>query len=224
MRAFRLLLLGAAVAVAPACSSAPKPVPGPSEPVASPAAANEKLGGTWLLSIERGGNSTDHSLHLQLTAGELAGSLTGPDGNSREVSQVALAGDKVTWEIAGQNGMAQRFEGKLTGASSMEGSIKLVRTQKGSGKGGGGQRGGGSGGSSGSDSGDSSGSSSGDGTAASDGGGSTSGGSGSSGRGGRGGRGRGGRSGGSGTTVTWKAYKTVELPAVPEPAPAKPGL
>jgi hypothetical protein len=221
-----LFLIGAAAGLAAACSSTPKPQPEKSEPVASPAVANEKLGGTWLLSIQRGGQSTDHSLHLQLTAGELVGSLTGPDGNSREVGKVALAGDKVTWEIgsSSQGGMVQRFEGKLTGASSMEGSIKMVRADR-SGKKGGGQRGGGgSSGSSGSDSGDSSGSSSGDGTAPSDGGGTSSGGSGS-GRGGRGGHGRGGgRGGSSGTTVTWRAYKIVELPAIPAPTPAKAGL
>jgi hypothetical protein len=154
------------------------------------------------------------------------GSLTSPDGNSREVGRVALAGEKVSWEIGSgsQGGMVQRFEGKLTGASSMEGSIKIVRADR-SGKKGSGQRGGGgSSGSSGSDSGDSSGSSSGDGTAPSDGGGTTSGGSGYSGRGGRGGHGRGGRGGGGfGTTVTWRAYKTVELPAIPAPTPAKAG-
>jgi hypothetical protein len=214
-----LCLISAATLMAVACSSTPKPDPAKSEPVASPAAANEKLGGYWLLSMQRGGQSTDHSLHIALTAGELVGSLTSPDGNSREITKVALAGDKVTWEIASssQNGMVQRYEGKLTGASSMEGSIKMVRAQRGSRKGGGGQ----GSGSSGSDSGDSSGSS-GDGTAPSDGGGSSSGGSGGySGHGGRGGHGRGGRGGSGGTTVTWRAYKSVELPAIPAPTPSK---
>ena len=225
MRGPHFLLIGA-TALAMACSSTPKPDPGAAktEPPASPAVANEKLGGTWLLAIKRGGSSADHSLHFQLTAGELVGSLTGPDGNSREVAKVALAGDKVSWEIgsSSQGGMVQRFEGKMTGASSMEGSIKLVRTQGGSRKGGGGTRGGGGGsGSSGTDSGDSSGSS-GEGSAPSDGGGSGSGGSGgTSGRGGRGGHGRGGRGGTGGTTVTWRAYKTVEPPAIPAPTPSK---
>ena len=134
MRSRLLFLLVAALVLTAACSSTPKPDPAAakSEPVASPAVANEKLGGFWLLSVQRGGQSTDHSLHIQLTAGELAGSLTGPDGNSRDVSNVALAGDKVSWEIGSgsQGGMVQRFEGKLTGASSMEGSIKLARSQK----------------------------------------------------------------------------------------------
>jgi len=206
-----------------ACASNPKPDPARSEPVATPAAANEKLGGYWLLSMLRSGQSTDHSLHIQLTEGELVGSLTGPDGISRDVTKVALAGDKVTWEIASstQNGMVQRFEGKLTGASSMEGSIKMVRAQRGQRRGGG--QGSGSSGSSGSDSGDSSGSSSsGDGGSSSDGGSGSSGG-GYSGRGhGRGGHGS--RGGSGGTTVTWKAYKSVEPPPLPTAAPSKAGL
>jgi len=220
MRSWFLLPLVAAAVFAPACSSTPRPEPGTTEPPLSPAVANEKLGGYWLLSVQRGGQSVDHSLHLQLTAGELVGSLTGPDGNSREVTKVALAGDKVSWEIgsSSQGGMVQRFEGKLTGASSMEGSIKMVRAQRGS------RKAGGSSGSSGSDSGDGSGSSSGDGTAPSDGGGSASGGSsGSSGHGGRGGHGRAGRGGSGGTTVTWRAFKSVEPQPQTTPAPSKAG-
>jgi hypothetical protein len=213
------VLLGAAVLTA--CSSAPPPAPAEeTEPALSPAAANEKLGGFWLLSVERGGQSIDHSLHIELTAGELVGSLTGPDGNSRELSRVVLAGNKVSWEIgsSSQGGAVQKYEGKLTGPSSMEGSVKWVRGQGGARRGGGHRGGNGSG-----DSGDGSGSSSGEGTAPADeGGGGSSGYSGHAGHGGRGFHGgRGGR--GGGTTVTWRAYKSVEPPPQATPPPPKPG-
>ena len=168
--------------------------------------AAEKLGGFWLFSIERGGQSTDHSLHISLTAGELVGSLTGPDGNAREISSIALRGDKVSWEIAGESS-SQKFEGTLKSASSMEGTIRFARSRSG-------QRGR-SGGSSGGQSGDEGGST----TAPDDGQAPAGAGGGYGGRsGGRGSRGRSGRSGGSASKITWKAFKTVEPAPTVEPA------
>jgi len=210
---FRHLPLLLAGSLLPAgCSSAPAPAPAPhaEAPSASPAAAAEKLGGFWLFSIERGGQSIDHSLHIALTAGEIVGSLTGPDGNAREISKITLKGDKVSWEIEGQ-GATQKFEGTLKSASSMEGTIKMSRGSRG------GQRGG-SGGSGSGQSGDD-----GSGTPPPGEGRPSGGGGGYGGRsgGGRGGRGGGGR-GGSAPQATWKAFKSVEPPSEATPAPAKP--
>lgn len=214
MRHQRLPLLLAASLLRVSCSSAPAPAPPASSaasqadgPAASPAEAGAKLSGFWLVSVARGGQSLDHSLHIQLTEGLLVGSLSGADGNSHEVSKIALKGDKVSWEVAGER-MAQRFEGTLKG-SSMEGKIKMVRSSrsgsKGQGKGGGqsGDDGGG----------DTSASPPAEGQTPSSG-------SGGGGRGGRGGRGRGGR---AGTTpdATWKAFKSVEPPAETTPVPVK---
>jgi hypothetical protein len=211
---FRHLPLLLATSLLPAgCSSAPASAPAPhaETPPASPAAAAEKLGGFWLFSIERGGQSIDHTLHIALTAGELVGSLTGPDGNAREISKITLKGDKVSWEIEGQ-GATQRFEGKLKSASSMEGTIKMSRGSRG------GQRGG-SGGSGSGQSGDDGGGATPPGEDQPSGGGGGYGGR--SGGGGRGGRGGGGR-GGSAPQVTWKAFKSVEPQPGATPAPAKP--
>jgi hypothetical protein len=208
MRSRSLELLLATSLLSAACSSTPAPAPTPQKETsaATPEATAAKLGGLWLFAIDRGGQPVDHSLHISLTAGELVGSLTGPDGNAREISKITLKGDKVSWEIGGQ-GFTQKFEGSLKSASSMEGTIKMSRGSRTS------QRGGSGGGKSGDDGGSTS----------PPGEGQPSGGGGYSGRGGRGG-GRGGRGGGgsSATAVTWKAFKTVEPAPTPAPA-AQPG-
>jgi hypothetical protein len=149
-------------------------------------------------------------MHIALTAGELVGSITGPDGNSHELSKITLKGDKVSWEMGGER-MAQRFEGTLKG-SSMEGKIKMARSSRGGGRGqgkGGGQSGDDGGG-------DTSASPPGEGQPPSGGGG-----GGGRGGGGHGSRGGGGR-GGVAAEVTWKAFKSVEPPPEATPAPAKP--
>ncbi len=145
-------------------------------------------------------------MHIALTAGELVGSITGPDGNSHELSKITLKGDKVSWEVGGER-MAQRFEGTLKG-SSMEGKIKMARSSRGAGKGQGGQSG---------DGGDTPASPPGEGQPPSGGGG-----GGGRGGGGHGGRAGGGR-GGSAAEVTWKAFKSVEPPPEATPAPSKAG-
>ena len=153
MRSRSLPWLLAASLLAAACASTPAPAPAPPKeiPAATPEAAAARLGGSWLFAIDRGGQSIDHSLHIALTAGQLVGSLTGPDGNAREISKILLRGDKVSWEIAGQ-GATQRFEGTLKSASSMEGTVKMIRgttaSEEGQPSGGGGYggRGGGRGG------------------------------------------------------------------------------
>ncbi|HEV2064717.1 MAG TPA: hypothetical protein VGS00_09240, partial [Thermoanaerobaculia bacterium] len=105
----------AAPAPAPAL---PSPAPQTDAPPASPAEAAAKLSGFWLVTVQRGGQSLDHSMHIALTAGELVGSITGPDGNSHELSKITLKADKVSWEVGGER-MSQRFEGTIKG-SSME--------------------------------------------------------------------------------------------------------
>jgi hypothetical protein len=221
MRSRSVLLLVAGSLLRVGCASTPAPAPRPQTdvPPASPAVAAEKLGGLWLFTVLRGGQSIDQSLHISLTAGELVGSLTGPDGNAREISKIALRGDKVSWEIAGSGdgqGPTQKFEGTLKSASSMEGTIQMTRGSRGGQRRGGGSSGGSSGGQSGDDGGSTAPPD--DGQPASGGGGGGYGGRGG-GRGGRGGR-RGG--GGSASKVTWKAFKTVEPAPETTPAPAKP--
>jgi hypothetical protein len=214
MRYKQLPLLLAASLLRVSCSSAPapaapSPAPPTDAPAASPAEAAAKLSGFWLVTVQRGGQALDHSMHIALTEGLLVGSMTGPDGNSRELSKITLKGDKVSWDVGGER-MAQRFEGKLKG-SSMEGKVKMARSSRGGGRGQG--KGGGQ---SGDEGGDTSASPPGEGQPPSGGGG------GGRGSGGRGGRGRGGR-GGSAAEVTWKAFRSVEPPPEVTPAPSKAG-
>lgn len=91
--------------------------------------------------MKMGGEPVQSSLHFSVTSGILAGSLTGPDGNARELSNIALKDDKVAWDIQGQSG-ALHYEGTVSG-SSMKGKAKRTRSQRreggdsGSGSGGG---------------------------------------------------------------------------------------
>ena len=174
--------------------------------MSSPAEAAAKLSGFWLVTVQRGGQSLDHSMHIALTEGVLVGSMTGSDGNSHELSKITLKGDKVSWEIGGER-MAQRFEGTIKGAS-MEGKVKMARSSRG---GGSGQSRGGS--QPGEDGGDMPASPPGEGQP-------QSGGRGGGGRGGRGGR-AGGSRGGIAAEATWKAFKSVEPPPEATPAPAR---
>jgi len=127
-----------------------------------------------------------------MSKGILAGSLTGPDGNARELTNIILTENgKVAWDIEEQ----LHFDGTLDGLS-MKGTAKRSVSRRRS-------RG---------DSGDDSGES----------GAPPPSGGGGYGRGGGGGRGgRGGRSGGSRSAegITWSAYKSV-LPSPESPAPA----
>ena len=125
------LFLACAVLSGGACSSsppAPPPLPAsrPSEaPVSDPAAAAARISGDWQFAMERGGRSIEGWLHFSLSAGELVGSLTGPDNNSREISKIAVKGDKITWVIE-TDYSKETYEGKLAG-TSMEGTLKMSR-------------------------------------------------------------------------------------------------
>jgi len=137
-RSAALLPLATALLFAAACSSSPPSVPPaarPAEkPVFAPAAVAARISGDWQFAMERGGQTTEGWLHFSLAAGELVGSLTGPDSNPREISKIVLKGDKISWQT--ENDFAKEtYEGKLKG-SSMEGTMKVSRT--------GGRRGGGS--------------------------------------------------------------------------------
>src|SRR5712692_1780813 len=190
-----LALLSLAAILLAACTSSAPPPP-PARPAAAPAAAArpDALVGTWLFEMKRGsgGDAIQHSLHFSMSNGILAGSLTGPDGNSRELTNIVLTENgKVAWDAEGQLHYDRTLDG-----SSMKGTARRSVSRRRS-------RG---------DSGDDSGES----------GAPPPSGGGGYGRGGGGGRGgRGGRSGGSRSAegITWSAYKSV-LPSPESPAPA----
>ncbi len=109
-----------------ACTSSPSARRQPEAPIADPAAAAARISGDWQVAIERGGHSTEGWLHFALSAGELVGSLTGPDNNPHEISKIVLKGDKISWRI--ENEFAKEtYEGKLKG-SSMEGTMRVSRS------------------------------------------------------------------------------------------------
>jgi len=194
-RAARALALLSCSAILLAACTSSAPPPAPARPAAPAAPARpDALVGTWLFEMKRGsgGDAIQHSLHFSMSNGILAGSLTGPDGNSRELTNIVLTENgKVAWDAEGQ----LHYDGMLDG-SSMKGTAKRSASRRRS-------RG---------DSGDDSGES----------GAPPPSGGGGYGRGGGGGRGgRGGRSGGSRSAegITWSAYKSV-LPSPESPAPA----
>jgi hypothetical protein len=129
-RSALLLPLASTLLFAGACSSSPPPVPPaarPAEtPVSDPAAVAARISGDWQFAMERGGGTTEAWLHFSLAAGELVGSLTGPDSNPREISKVVLKGDKISWQIENDFGK-ETYEGKLKG-SSMEGTMRVSRS------------------------------------------------------------------------------------------------
>lgn len=182
------LLCLSGCSTAPARSAPPRPI---DAPVSDPAATASRISGDWQLAVERGGQTTEGWLHFALNAGILAGSLTGADKNSREISKITLKGDKVSWLVEGE-GVRESYEGTLNG-SSMQGTLKRSR--------GGSRRGGGSEGEEGST-------------------GRGGGGSGGR-RGGRGGGGRGGGGGGGIDHITWRAFRSVPPAAVPSPEPTR---
>ena len=194
-RSAALLPLAAALLFAAACSSSPASAPPaarPAEaPVSDPSATAARISGDWQVAIERGGGTTEGWLHFSLAAGELVGSLTGPDSNSREISKIVLKGDKISWQI--ENDFAKEtYEGKLKG-SSMEGTMKVSRS--------GGRRGGGSEGEEGS-------------------GGRSGGYGGRRGGGGRGGGGRGGGAASQITWRAFRSVQPITPAPAPEPTKA----
>ena len=122
-----LVRLAVALLLAGACSSSPPPPPPAARPVetpaADPAAVAARISGDWQFAMDRGGQTIEGWLHFASSAGELVGSLTGPDNNPREITKIALKGDKISWQIAGES-RTERYEGTLKG-SSMEGTLKM---------------------------------------------------------------------------------------------------
>ncbi len=186
---------------AAACSSAPparrEPERREEAPAQDPAAVAARIGGDWEFAVDRGGQTSEGWLHFALNAGELVGSLNVGD-TSREISKIALKGDKLSWRIE-TDSATEHYEGTLKG-SEMEGTLKMSRK-------GGGSRGGGSEGEEGS--------------------GSRGGRGGFGGYGGYGGRrggfGRGGGGGrGASQEIKWKAYRSVQPTPAAAPEPTKP--
>ena len=172
------------------CASSP-PQQKTEAPVADPAVTAARISGDWQVAIERGGRTTEGWLHFALSSGELVGSLTGPNNNAREISRIVLRGDKISWQIENEF-VKETYEGKVKG-SSMEGTMRVSRSD-------GGRRSGGS------ETDESSGGRSG----------------GYGGRRMGGGRGGGGR-GGAASQITWRAYRSVQpMTPSPSPEPTEP--
>src|SRR6266542_4438470 len=124
-----LVLLSFAAILLAACASSAPPPP-PARPAAAPAAAArpDALVGTWLFEMKRGSGSDaiQHSLHFSMSNGIVAGSITGPDGNSHELTNIVLTENgKVAWDVEGQ----LHYDGTLDG-SSMKGTAKRSASRR----------------------------------------------------------------------------------------------
>ena len=122
VRAFALLCCAAILPAA--CTSSAPPPPPAAQPAGahSPLARPDVLVGTWLFEMKRGsgGDAIQHSLHFSMSNGIVAGSITGPDGNIHELTNIVLAENgKIAWDVEGQ----LHYDGTLDG-SSMKGTAK----------------------------------------------------------------------------------------------------
>lgn len=91
----------------------------------------EALAGNWLFEMKVGGRSVEGSIHFTVVAGVLAGSLTHSDGNERELSNIKLDGDRISWDLGGERA-GQHAEGTIAGGS-MKGTMKWKRSAGGRG-------------------------------------------------------------------------------------------
>ncbi len=144
-----LTMVAASLVWSGACSApAPPPPRRAEQPASSPEATAARISGDWQYAMERGGQTIEGWLHFTLSAGELVGSLTGPDNNPREISKIVLRGDKISWQVESDYAK-ETYEGKLAG-SSMEGTLRMSRKSRSGGSSGddgsGGSTGGGYGG------------------------------------------------------------------------------
>jgi len=73
-----------------------------------------------------GSDAIQHSLHFSMSNGIVAGSITGPDGNSHELTNIVLTENgKVAWDVEGQ----LHYDGTLDG-SSMKGTAKRSASRR----------------------------------------------------------------------------------------------
>ena len=133
------LALALGVLLGSCCCSTAKPAP-PASPTPVPAVKPEAIVGYWLVETRVGEQSIEGKLHFTYEGGILAGSLTGPDGNSQELTDIVIDGSKISWDAGNLHS-----EGTVDGMS-MKGKSKRVarRRQEGESDGDSGSSGGGS--------------------------------------------------------------------------------
>ncbi len=87
-----------------------------------------EIQGTWKLKARQGDRTTEFTLDLKVEAGALAGKITGPDGNSLNISKASFTGNVLRFSVpAGDGGYeveGQLEEGRLKGHYTGPGGIR----------------------------------------------------------------------------------------------------
>jgi hypothetical protein len=123
-RTLILALAVSPVALAWGCSSTPAPSSAsPSETVT--AVAPQALSGDWMLETRVGDQSREGRLHFSVTNGVLAGSVYDADGNSNEMKNIVIRGDRISWEAG-----SQKYEG-TAGSLAMKGTVTRAARREG---------------------------------------------------------------------------------------------
>lgn len=73
-----------------------------------------EIQGTWKLKARQGDRTTEFTLDLKLEAGALAGKITGPDGNTLNISKASFTDNLLKFSVATPDGTYE-VEGRLEG-------------------------------------------------------------------------------------------------------------
>jgi hypothetical protein len=118
---------------------------GSSDEIGIDPAAARALSGTWVFHMETGDHETDGKLRFTFDGFSVSGAFIGQDDEEKHLSNIQVAGGKVSWEMDGPRGTSRAL-GK-TDQDTMKGTLKpLPKDSDSSGGSGGSGSGGGSGG------------------------------------------------------------------------------
>ena len=102
------------------CSTAKPPARAAADEPSVPDVPPQALVGDWLMETRVGDQAVEGKLHFSLTGGILAGSVTSKEGDARELSNITIKGDRISWDVG-----RQHAEGTISG-SSMKGTLKMA--------------------------------------------------------------------------------------------------
>lgn len=107
------------------------PAKAPASAAPRAAVSPQALVGNWLFEMKVGGRSIEGSLHFSVAGGILAGSLTSSEGGERELKNLEIKDDRVSWDMEGPGG-PEHATGTVEG-SSMKGTMKRTAARRGEG-------------------------------------------------------------------------------------------
>jgi len=113
-----------AVAAVGAISCASSGTGGSKDEIGLDPAAARALSGTWVFTMKDGDHETDGKLRFSFDGIAVSGAFVGQDDVERRLSNIQVAGGKVSWEMEGQRG-TQRALGKAD-KDTMDGTLKRL--------------------------------------------------------------------------------------------------